>query len=174
MALLNIRTFPDPVLRQKASEITAFDEALTTLAQDMAETMYAAPGVGLAAPQIGVSKRFIVVDPNSGDPDSEGPEYYANPIVVKGSGEITCEEGCLSLPDFFEDVKRHEFITLRYQDLKGETHEVELEGFHAVVLQHEIDHLEGILAIDHVSRLKRAFYTKKRKREVRDGVLQIP
>lgn len=173
MALLDIRTYPDPVLRQRASDVTVFDDALKTLAENMAETMYAAPGVGLAAPQVGVSKRFLVVDPNSGDPESEGPEFYVNPVIKSGHGEIICEEGCLSLPDFFEDVKRKEFITLAYQDLEGKAHEIELEGFHAVVLQHEIDHLEGVLAFDHISRLKRSLYTKRRKREARQDVMRI-
>lgn len=168
MALLTIRTFPDPVLRERAAEVTVFDQALADLARDMAETMYAAPGVGLAAPQVGVLLRIVVVDPNASSPDSAGPEVYVNPEVVAGSGEIVCEEGCLSLPEFYEDVKRFDQITLRYQDVTGTPHEVELSGYHAVILQHEIDHLEGVLAIDRVSRLKRALYTKKRKREARE------
>lgn len=168
MALLEIRTFPDPVLRQKASPVTVFDEALKQLAEDMAETMYAAPGVGLAAPQVGHSIQMVLVDPHAGNAESQGPEVYINPEIIAGSGEIVCEEGCLSLPDFYEEVKRKEIITVRARDVDGSTFERTLEGYHAVILQHEMDHLEGVLAIDRVSRLKRALYTKRRNRDLRD------
>ena len=173
MALLRILTFPDPILREKAQPVTIFDDALKTLAEDMAETMYAAPGVGLAAPQIGELKRMVLVDPHSGSQESEGPEVYINPEILEGHGEIICEEGCLSLPDFYEDVKRNDVITVRAQNVEGETFECTLEGFHAVILQHEMDHLDGVLAIDRVSRLKRALYTKKKKREARDNTMRI-
>lgn len=169
MALLRILTFPDPRLREKALEVKVFDEALKQLAADMVETMYAAPGVGLAATQVGVVLRMVVVDEHAGREGSTGPEVYVNPQLIDGSGEIVCEEGCLSLPDFSEDVKRKDKIHVRYQDLDGKVQEITLEGFHAVILQHEMDHLEGVLAVDRVSRLKRALYSKRRSRASRNS-----
>ena len=174
MALLEILTFPNPILREKAKPVTEFNGELAKLAEDMAATMYAAPGVGLAAPQVGKLLRMVLVDPHAGSAESAGPEVYINPEILSGEGEIICEEGCLSLPDFYEDVKRKAIIQVKAQDVNGETFERTLEGFHAVILLHEMDHLNGVLAIDKVSRLKRALYTKKRKREVRDNVMRIP
>ena len=167
MALLEILKFPDPRLRLKAEPVTVFDEALKKLVDDMATTMYTAPGVSLAATQVGVTKRLVLVDPFSGEAESEGPEVYINPMILEGSGEIICEEGCLSLPDFYEEVKRKDVIKVRAQDVTGEVFERTLEGFHAVILQHEMDHLEGVLAVDRVSRLKRALYKKRRNREIK-------
>lgn len=169
MALLRILTFPDPRLREKARDVQVFDADLKQLAADMVETMYAAPGVGLAATQVGVAKRMVVVDEYAGRDGSKGPEVYVNPQLVEASGEIICEEGCLSLPDFSEEVKRKDKIHVRYQDLEGKAREVSLEGFHAVILQHEMDHLEGVLAVDRVSRLKRALYSKRRSRSGRNS-----
>lgn len=167
MALRRIVKYPDPVLKLRSEEVTVFDQELKTLVEDMAETMYVAPGVGLAAVQVGVLKRVLVLDAHSGEPDSR-IEVFINPEIVRASGELIWEEGCLSLPEFSEEVKRKEKITVRFHDVEGKVHEAELEGFRAVILQHELDHLNGVLATDRVSRLKRLFYQRKRNRAVQD------
>lgn len=173
MALLEILTFPDPVLRERSEPVTVFDAALKKLAEDMSDTMYAAPGVGLAAPQIGKLIRMVLVDPNAGTEESKGPEVYINPVILEGQGSVISEEGCLSLPDFYEEVKRFEVVKVQAKDLDGQTFERTLEGFHAVILQHELDHLNGVLAVDKVSRLKRAIYSKRRKRDLRNAQYRI-
>lgn len=166
MALRRIIKFPDPVLKQRSAEVTQFDDALKTLVTDMAETMYTAPGVGLAAVQIGVLKRVLVLDAHSGDADGE-LEVFINPVIVSGEGDITWDEGCLSLPDFSEQVKRKKHIKVRFQDVTGAVLEKELEEFRAVILQHELDHLDGVLATDRISRLKKILYQRKRTREAK-------
>ena len=158
MAIYPIRKFPDPVLAMQAATVTTFDADLARLAEDMLATMYEAPGVGLAAPQIGISKRVFVAD------IGDGPFVMVNPRIVETSGSWKFEEGCLSVPDIFADVDRPATCRVRYQDLEGETHEEELEGLMATCLQHEMDHLEGILFIDHLSRLKRNMALKKLKK----------
>jgi peptide deformylase len=163
MSLRTIHKFPDPVLRQKAKEITAFDDSLQDLIKDMVETMYDAPGVGLAAPQIGESTQLIVVD-ISKEEDEQRAMAMINPKITAQEGKQVDEEGCLSVIDLTADVKRSRKITVHYQDTKGTEQEMTVEDRFAVVLQHEIDHLNGILFIDHLSTLKRTLYKKKVKK----------
>lgn len=151
MAIFPIRTFPDPVLTLNASEVTSFDDDLARLVDDMFETMYDAPGVGLAAPQIGISKRIFVAD--AGD----GPFVMVNPHIEESSGKWKFEEGCLSVPGRYWNIKRADFVRAVGQGLKGEP--VEYEGHELLgrVLQHEIDHLGGTLLLEHLSgRIRRA------------------
>jgi peptide deformylase len=164
MTIRKIYEYPAPVLRHETNSINSFDESLHKLVEDMAETMYAAPGIGLAAPQIGESLKLIVVDTSK---DKEGPKEYmamVNPEIVEHEGSQLDEEGCLSVPDLTSKVKRFRKITVTYQDLAGNRQELETENRFAVVLQHEIDHINGILFLDHLSPLKRALYKKKVKK----------
>lgn len=163
MSLRTIHKFPDPVLRQKAKKITAFDESLQTLVSDMVETMYDAPGVGLAAPQIGESVQLIVVDIST-EEDEQKSMVMINPEITVHEGSQVDEEGCLSVLDLTASVKRSKKITVTYLDLSGQEQELTTEDRFAIVLQHEIDHLNGILFIDHLSSLKRALYKKKIKK----------
>lgn len=165
MSLRTILTFPNPVLRQKASKITTFDESLQTLALDMVETMYEAPGVGLAAPQIGESIQLIVLDITKNDEDAQQESMIMiNPIITEKHGKQVDEEGCLSVLDLAASVKRSQKVTVSYQDINGDEQELTAEDRFAIVLQHEIDHLFGILFIDHLSTLKRTLYKKKLKK----------
>lgn len=153
MAQLPILQYPHPILAAKAEQVTDFNEALSTLARDMAETMYAAPGVGLAANQVGVLKRIIVVDVSE---EGNNLLTLVNPEVLVADGELQVhEEGCLSLKGLYENVKRPSHVVVRAQNLEGEFFEIEAEGLLAVCLQHEIDHLNGIVFIDHLSLLKK-------------------
>lgn len=159
MALLRIRHYPESVLSGVAEAVTEFDDTLRTLAADMVETMYAAPGVGLAAPQVGVLKRLIVIDCGG----EEGPELIeaVNPEIIEYDGESFEEEGCLSVPSFYARIKRSAWVRVRYQNLQGETVEQEADGLLAVCFQHEIDHLEGKLFVDRLSSLKKGLFRKK-------------
>jgi peptide deformylase len=163
MSIRKIFKYPEPVLRQKAKSIDSFDDNLKTLTEDMAETMYDAPGIGLAAPQIGESVRLIVVDISKNE---EEQEYMTlvNPEIIEKEGEQIDEEGCLSVAELTSKVKRFKKIRVRYQDLSGKEFELETEDRFAVVLQHEIDHLNGILFLDHLSSLKKNLYKKKVKK----------
>ena len=168
MAVLKLYEYPAPILHQKAEVVTKIDDALRSFLDDMLETMYADHGVGLAAPQVGVSKRMIVIDPFQEEDEETGvkknghPMFLINPEVIYKSEEtIFFCEGCLSVPGQHADVERHQKIKVRYQDKAGVTREIEAEDYVAVVLQHEIDHLDGILYIDHLSRLKRNIILKK-------------
>lgn len=160
MALLKILHYPEPLLKQKSVPVTEFDDELRQLAENMAETMYDAPGVGLAAPQVGVLKRFIVLDCS---PSEEPPDliFAANPEIIAGEGDSLEEEGCLSVPGFWANVKRFETVTMRYQDVNGDTHERTADGLLGICFQHEIDHLEGLLFVDRLSPLKRSLFRKK-------------
>ncbi|MCD6527833.1 MAG: peptide deformylase [Desulfuromonas sp.] len=162
MALLRMRHYPDPVLSSVAEAVTEFDDTLRTLATDMVETMYAAPGVGLAAPQIGVLKRLVVIDCGG----EEEPELIeaVNPEILERDGESYEEEGCLSVPGYYAQVKRSAWVRVRYQNLHGEMVEQEAEGLLAVCFQHEIDHLEGKLFVDRLSSLKKSLFRKKYKK----------
>lgn len=164
MSILKIYQYPEPVLRQETKKITDFDEKLTKLVNDMGETMYDAPGIGLAAPQVGKSLKLIIVD-TSKDRDGE-KEFMAmvNPEIIAHEGKQLDEEGCLSVPELTADVNRYKKITVAYQDLEGKPHELTTEDRFAVVLQHEIDHINGILFLDHLSSLKRSLYKKKVKK----------
>ena len=170
MAILEICTYPEEVLRRPAQLVTNIDQEIIELADHMAHTMYEAPGIGLAANQVGVSKRLAIADISSHDPDSE-LIVLVNPEIIAAEGQLTIEEGCLSVPDYQAEVKRHEKVTVRGLDLHGEEVEIEAEGLLAVVLQHEIDHLNGLLFIDRISRLKRDLYKRKlRKSRARGQV----
>jgi len=159
MAIYPIRTFPDPVLLMKAADVTDFDSDLEKLADDMLETMYAAPGVGLAAPQIGISKRFFVAD--AGD----GPFVMANPEIAETSGKWKFEEGCLSVPGKYWTIKRADYARATGFDLNGEPVEFEGDELMGRVLQHEIDHLSGVLLLDRLSSRLRTQALKELREE---------
>jgi peptide deformylase len=163
--LLPIRIVPDPVLRQKAKPVTRADaERVRALAAQMLATMYAAPGIGLAAPQVGVPLRLVVLDLQR--EESRGPMVLVNPEILAVSDDTSLrEEGCLSLPGQYADVERPERIRLRWHDLEGARHEREAEGLLAVCLQHELDHLDGVLFVDHLSVLKRNMILRKLAKE---------
>ena len=165
MAFQKICVYPEPVLSRKAEEITNIDGQVHTLAADMVETMYAASGIGLAAPQVGVSRRLIVVDP--GKEEKSGLITLVNPVVVSGEGHNAIDEGCLSVPDFTAEVPRHAEILVRGITLDEREVELSAGGLLAIVLQHEIDHLNGILFIDRISPLKRDIYLRKLKKKQR-------
>ncbi len=164
MALLEIRTYPDPVLREECQPVTDFDDALKKLAEDMAETMYASDGIGLAAPQVGIAKAFLVVDPSSPEERGRTILALANPVITESDGAIEFEEGCLSLPELTVPTTRKAMVKVTAQDLDGNNIEVVAEGLLAIVLQHEIDHLHGRLLVDYVSPLRRASVIRKLKK----------
>jgi peptide deformylase len=167
MALREILTVPNPVLKQVSQPVAAVDDDLRALMDDMLETMYAAPGIGLAAIQIGVPKRVVVMDLARED-EEKAPRYYVNPEILWASEETApYEEGCLSVPEYFDEVERPAKVKLRYLNYQGETVEEDAEGLFAVCIQHEMDHLEGVLFIDHLSRLKREQAVKKVKKQAK-------
>ena len=156
MAIRDILTVPDPRLKQVSAPVDGVDDELRALMDDMLETMYDAPGIGLAAIQIGEPKRVIVMDLARGEEEPRQPRYFVNPEIVWRSEETApYEEGCLSVPDIYEEVERPARVRLRYLDYQGLPVEEEAEGVFAVCIQHEMDHLDGVLFIDHLSRLKR-------------------
>ena len=164
MALRTIITLPDPRLRQKSLPVAAIDSGIEALIDDMLETMYAAPGIGLAAIQIAVPKRVLVIDVAKKEDENAAPDpqSFINPEILWASEELsTYQEGCLSIPEFFEDIERPARIRVGYLDRAGRPQEIEADGLLATCLQHEIDHLDGVLFIDHLSRLKRARITRK-------------
>jgi peptide deformylase len=167
MAVLEILKFPDPKLKSKSLPVGKIDDHLRQLARDMAETMYSAPGVGLAAPQVGNLIRLVVIDVTPAN-QPKNLLVLINPEIVSTEGECTWEEGCLSVPDYSEEVKRKEKVVCRCQDLEGKTIEITAEGLLAIALQHEIDHLDGVLFLDHLSSLKRALYKRKQKKEKKE------
>jgi peptide deformylase len=169
MALREILTVPDPVLKQVSQPVAAVDDDLRALMDDMLETMYAAPGIGLAAIQIGVPKRVLVMDlARKEDDEGPKPRYFVNPEIVWRSDDLAVyEEGCLSVPEIFDEVERPAKVRLRYLDYDGKTVEEEADGLFAVCIQHEMDHLDGVLFIDHLSRLKRSRAVAKVKKQVR-------
>lgn len=160
MATLEIRKYPDDVLKKKAELITDIGGDLQKLIDDMIETMYNSNGIGLAAPQVGVSKRLIVVD-TSPRQENQSLIVLINPEIINSEGEILSEEGCLSLPGFITRLKRYEKVFVRGLNRKGKPVEIEATGLLARALQHEIDHLEGILLIDRISPLKRELFRRK-------------
>jgi len=164
MAKLTILEFPDPRLRTRAIPVETVDDELNTLIDDMFETMYAAPGIGLAATQVDVHKRLLVVDVSS---DNSEPNALINPEILELDGEIMTEEGCLSVPGYYEEVKRAEHIRVRFLDRKGEEAELQAEGLLAVCIQHEIDHLDGKLFVDYISEAKRQLIRKRLLRDKR-------
>ena len=165
MAILHICTYPEKVLSQPAEPITEIDEEVVKLVDHMAETMYSAPGIGLAATQVGVAKRVLVADIAPRRPESE-LIVLINPEIVAAEGQVVFEEGCLSVPDYQAEVKRHEKVTVRGLNLKGEEVVIEAEGLLAIVFQHEIDHLNGLLFIDRLSKLKRDLYKRRMKKKL--------
>ena len=160
--------YPDPVLQQKAAAVTAFDKELAKLADDMFESMYAAEGIGLAAPQIGVLKRVTVIDVSFGK-EPKDKIVLVNPEIIARAGRQVEEEGCLSLPEIRDKVVRDGTVTVRAQDVKGEWFEVDGEELLSRAFQHEIDHLDGVLFIDRLSRLKRDLTLRKIKKLIRNG-----
>ncbi len=169
MTILPILTLPDPLLRQASAPIERVDAELLKLADNMLETMYAAPGVGLAAIQVGVPRRLIVLDVGDDD-DKKEPLTLINPEIVKlGNTTRLHEEGCLSIPDFHLDIERPATVTLRYTDRAGKIQLLDAEGLLATAIQHEVDHLDGKLIIDFLSRLKREMVVRKFKKLARDA-----
>jgi len=169
MAILEILKYPHPILKSKALPIQKIDSTIRQLAQDMAETMYSAPGVGLAAPQVGYPLRLVVLDVTPVNLP-KNLLVLVNPEIVSTEGELSWEEGCLSLPEYSEEVKRKKRIFVRCQDLAGKN--VEISGddnLLSIVLQHEIDHLDGILFLDRLSKLKRDLWKKKLLKEKKEG-----
>ncbi len=161
MAILPILTAPDPRLKAKAARVATVDDRIRTLMADMLETMYKAPGIGLAAPQVGVGERVIVMDTGKTEED-RNPLRMANPEIVWASDEDnTYEEGCLSVPEHYGNVVRPKEVKVRYLDQDGAAREIHADGLLATVVQHEMDHLDGILFIDHLSSLKRNMILRK-------------
>lgn len=175
MAILPIIRLPDPRLRLVSEPVARVDGEILQLLDDMLDTMYDAPGVGLAAIQVAVAKRVIVADTTRGD-EPKNPLVFVNPQIVWASEELSVyQEGCLSVPEYYEDVERPARVRVRYLDRDAKTQEIEADGLLATVLQHEIDHLEGGLFIDHLSRLKRERVVKKFAKAARErSFVQAP
>lgn len=171
MALLDILTYPDPRLAKKSLPVEAVDDEIRQLIDDMLETMYDAEGVGLAAPQIGVLKRIIVVDcadrhtEDGEDPSKREPHAIVNPVVTHRDGKLVWQEGCLSVPEYTDDVERAARVTVEGLDRDGNPMSIEAEDLLSVCLQHEIDHLDGVLFVDRLSRLKQAMIKKRLKKQ---------
>jgi peptide deformylase len=162
--ILPILEYPDPRLKKVAAPVTAFGPDVERLVRDMAETMYAAPGIGLAATQVDVHKRIIVIDISETRDDLR---VFINPEIVEAEGEAECEEGCLSVPGYYDKVTRAARIRVRAQDAHGETFELETDGLLAVCVQHEMDHLIGKVFVDYLSPLKRARLSSKLRKKQR-------
>ena len=172
MALLPIILLPDPVLRLKAAQIERVDDELRKLADEMLETMYDAPGVGLAAPQVNISRRLAVVDISDTDEgEPRAPLVLINPEIMKTGAEVSSfEEGCLSIPDVRVEIERPKSVTVNFIDRDGNPQSLVAEGFLATAIQHEIDHLDGKLIIDHMSRLKRDMVIRRFRKLARGEV----
>jgi len=164
MAKLTILEFPDPRLRIRASPVESVDDGLKSLIDDLFETMYEAPGIGLAATQVNVHKRVIVADISA---DKSEPYALINPVILEKDGVTASEEGCLSVPGYYEEVERAEHIRVKFTDRNGDDVEMEAEGLLAVCIQHEMDHLEGKLFVDYLSEAKRSRIRKKLVKEQR-------
>ena len=167
MALLPILRFPDERLRKVAKPVTVFDAALRQLVADMAETMYEAPGIGLAATQVNVHQRVIVIDVSE---DQKGLQAFINPVIESVNGMQTYEEGCLSVPGVYDKVDRPSDVRVRYQDLDGKEHVLETGELLAICIQHEIDHLNGKVFVDHLSQLKQTRIKNKLAKLARQNV----
>ena len=164
MAILTILEFPDPRLRKKAAPVEVVDDRLRELIDDMFETMYEAPGIGLAATQVDVHKRLLIVDVSA---DQSDPYVLINPKILEKDGTAITAEGCLSVPGYYEEVERAESIRVMFQNRDGDEVEIETEGLLAVCVQHEIDHLEGKLFVDYLSEAKRSRIRKRLERDRR-------
>ncbi|CAA2103399.1 MULTISPECIES: peptide deformylase [unclassified Methylobacterium] len=161
MTIRPLVILPDARLRQVSTPVGTIDDEVRTLAADMLETMYDAPGVGLAAIQVGVTKRVVTID-TSKDENARQPQVFIDPEIVWASEEKRVyDEGCLSIPEYYGEVERPDRVRVRFRDLSGETREIEADGLLATCIQHEIDHLDGVLFIDHLSKLKRDRVIKK-------------
>ena len=162
-----ILTYPDPELKKQSAPVTVINDSLRTLVRDMAETMYDAPGVGLAAPQIGVHQRVVVIDISSKEDE---PELIVaiNPVIIHADGDSYEEEGCLSIPKYAANVRRHARVVVKALNLDGEEITYRAEGLLAIAFQHEIDHLDGILFVDHISPLKREIFKKRYRRRAEE------
>ncbi|OLP53369.1 peptide deformylase [Rhizobium rhizosphaerae] len=161
MTIKSLIILPDPVLRQISAPVETVDDAVRRLADDMLETMYDAPGIGLAAVQIGVPRRMLVIDVAK-EGEEKAPRVFINPeILTSSDARSVYEEGCLSIPDYYAEVERPAAITVRHVDLEGREQVLEADGLLATCLQHEIDHLNGVLFIDHISKLKREMVIRK-------------
>jgi peptide deformylase len=158
-----ILIWPHPVLKQKAKSVAKVDDSVRTLVKDMFETMYAADGVGLAAPQVGILQRVIVLDTTPRQPESK-PIAMINPEIIGMEGETTYNEGCLSIPGEAEDVDRAAIVTVKFLDPEGQEQTLRCEGLLAIAVQHEVDHLDGTVFVDHVSTLKRELIRKRMKK----------
>ncbi|HRQ65793.1 MAG TPA: peptide deformylase [Xanthomonadaceae bacterium] len=169
MAKLTILEFPDPRLRTRAAPVTVFDAALGRLVDDMFETMYAAPGIGLAATQVNVHKRLLVLDVSE---DQSAPMVFINPEIVQSEGSKVYQEGCLSVPGSYADVSRADRVRVRARDRQGETFEIDADGLLAVCIQHEMDHLAGKLFVDYLSPLKREMVRKRLEKQRRQGAAE--
>ena len=168
MTKKKILTIPDPVLRKVSKPVATFNSEIKSLMDDMLETMYAAPGIGLAAVQVGILKRIIVIDLSKEDEKKE-PLFIVNPEITSKSNElISYEEGCLSIPNQFAEVKRPSSCKINFLDYNGKKKELTAEGLLATCIQHEIDHLNGILFIDHLSKLKKDLILKKTKKQKKE------
>ncbi|MBL8714865.1 MAG: peptide deformylase [Myxococcales bacterium] len=163
MAVRTILHYPDPRLREKALPVAEINATIQQLVDDMAETMYAAPGVGLAATQIGEPHRIFVID-TAGEDEPSDLKVFINPEIVASDGKITWEEGCLSFPSVTEDIDRKARVRVRAQDREGKAFELDAEGLLAVAVQHELDHLDGVLMIDHMGALKKRIVDRKMRR----------
>jgi peptide deformylase len=164
MAVRDILIIPDKRLRLRSESVERIDKHVRALVDDMFETMYAAPGIGLAAIQIGVPQRVVTMDLAKKD-DPKDPQVFINPEVTwKSAEQATYEEGCLSIPDYYEEVERPSSVRIKYLDLDGAPHEIEATGLLAICLQHEIDHTNGVLFIDYISKLKRDMVMKRFKK----------
>ena len=170
MAKLKILEFPDPRLRKKAVPVEVVDDALRTLIGNMFETMYDAPGIGLAATQVDMHQRLLVADISS---DKSEPHVLINPEIIEKDGVTVTDEGCLSVPGYYESVTRAEHIRVRFLDREGEIQEMEAAGLLAVCIQHEIDHLDGKLFVDYLSEAKRQRIRKKLEKERRQGAIAL-
>ena len=169
MAILSILTAPDPLLKKKCVDVAEVSDDIRTLLDDMVETMYDAPGIGLAAPQVGILKNVIVLDV-SDDDEEPAPMKMVNPKVVWASEELsTYEEGCLSVPQSYADIERPARVRVQYLDEAGKECEIEADGMFATCVQHEMDHLQGTLFIDHMSRIKRSIIMRKLTKMKKEG-----
>jgi peptide deformylase len=170
MAILEILKYPEPILRRIAPPVKNITGDTVKLLNDLLDTMYAAPGIGLAAPQVGIPQRMIVLDVNHENPHKQVYKLI-NPVITRSEGSVVWEEGCLSVVDFTADVRRAAQIEVTAFDEKEKEIKIEADGLFAVALQHEIDHIDGKLFIDRISRLKRDLYTRRRKKMLRTGVV---